>query len=47
MGENVYALGRDGSSKRSKITKVFTYAGVVTTEETTAVAGDIVWPLRL
>ncbi|MCC5839365.1 MAG: translational GTPase TypA [Opitutales bacterium] len=42
VGDTVYALGRNGSNKRSKITKVFTYAGVVTTEETTAVAGDIV-----
>ena len=42
MGDAVYALRKDGGAQKLRITKVFTYAGVSTSESAVGEAGDIV-----
>jgi GTP-binding protein len=41
-GDPVYTIRRDGTRARSKITKVFEYSGLGTSESATGVAGNIV-----
>lgn len=42
MGQALHAIRRDGTKKRFKITKLFTYSGVGTSDTVTGFAGDIV-----
>ncbi len=42
QGESIYTLREDGTAKRSKITKLFTYSGLQTSDTPQGVAGDIV-----
>jgi GTP-binding protein len=41
-GETIHALRRDGSSQRLKVTKLFSYTGLRTSDSEVGVAGDIV-----
>ncbi|MFA5256900.1 MAG: translational GTPase TypA [Opitutales bacterium] len=42
LGDPLYRIGRDGKVERSKATKIFSYSGILTTENGTGDAGDIV-----
>ncbi|QXD22436.1 translational GTPase TypA [Opitutia bacterium ISCC 51] len=42
QGETVHALRKDGSKQRVKITKLFTYSGVKTSDSAEGIAGDII-----
>jgi GTP-binding protein len=42
MGETIYSLRRNGSTQRVKITRLFSYTGLTTSDSIVGVAGDIV-----
>jgi GTP-binding protein len=42
QGETIHALRKDGSKQRVKITKLFTYSGVKSSDSIEGIAGDII-----
>ena len=42
MGETIYAIRKDGKRERCKVTKVFEYSGLGTTDTPIGIAGNII-----
>jgi GTP-binding protein len=42
QGDTIHALRKDGSKQRVKITKLFTYSGVKSSDSVEGIAGDII-----